>query len=134
MYSLGLLIAELETARPGEDSCMFLRYQMVHQQVDLARSQFRWAVRQNWPLIWRIPTRFAFADRMNRALVAGDRAKWGLITLDSLNTEEIAKSGAPRQTPAMLAHKNLGAERSEPPRTNEPDVKAKQQCEENRHR
>ena len=46
---------------------------------------------------------------MNRALVAGDCAKWG-ISLDSLNYEEIAESGAPRQTPASLARKGLGDE------------------------
>lgn len=56
------------------------------------------------------------------------------LFLAAVTTEEIAKSGAPRQTPATVAHKNLGAERSEPQRTNESDVKAKQQREENRHR
>ena len=46
---------------------------------------------------------------MNRALVAGDRAKWGLNSIHS-STEEIAKSGTPLQTPATLAHKGLGDE------------------------
>jgi hypothetical protein len=34
-------------------------------------------------LTWRNPTRLAFADRMNRALVASDRTKWGLASIHS---------------------------------------------------
>ena len=48
-------------------------------------------MRRNWPLIWRIPTRLAFADRMNRATVAGDRPKWRLTSIHS-TTEDITKT------------------------------------------
>jgi len=65
MYSLGLLIVELETARRR------LRY--VFEVPDGYTDKWtwhaansRWDVRRNWPLIWRIPTRLAFADRINR--------------------------------------------------------------------
>jgi hypothetical protein len=57
----------------------------------------------------RIPTCLALADRMNRALVAGDHAD-GRLTSIQTSTEGIAKSGDPRRTPAALGHRDFGDE------------------------
>ena len=58
---------------------------MVHQQVDLALSQFSKGIAAELASDQAPPTRLAFADRMNR-LLAGDRANWasdlGIKTLD----------------------------------------------------
>ena len=63
---------------------MFLGRRMVHQQVDLALSQFPKGLAAELASDQAPPTRLAFADRMNRALVASDRTKLG-VSLDSLN-------------------------------------------------
>jgi len=83
MYSLGLLIVELETARR--------RLLYVFEVPDgTPTSGLGTQPIPDGPCgrTGLIPTRLAFADRMNR-LLAGDRANWGLTSIHS-TTEEIA--------------------------------------------
>ena len=99
---------------------------MVHQQVT-RRSRFPMDRAAESASLLAHSNTFHLCGSHEPALVAGERTKWGV-------SEEIAKCGAQRQTPATLAQKNFGSEKSEPPRTNESDVKAKQQGGEKRHR
>src|ERR1700738_5231313 len=82
MYSLGLLIVELETARrrlryvfevPNATPTSGLGTQPIPDG----------AMRQNWLLAWRISTRLTFADRMNRP--RSQRSCQVEVNLDSLN-------------------------------------------------
>ena len=82
MYSLGFLIVELETAR--RRLLYVLERQMVHQQVDLALSQFPKGLAAELASDQAPPTRLAFADRINHAPRIGQSCEVG-INLDSLN-------------------------------------------------
>jgi hypothetical protein len=63
---------------------MFLGRQMVHQQVNLALSQFPKGLAAELASDQAPPTRLAFADRINRAPRNG-RSCEVRINLDSLN-------------------------------------------------
>jgi hypothetical protein len=86
MYSLGLLIAELETARRR------LRYVFEVPDGTLGTQPIPDGTCGGIGLSSGIPTRLAFADRMNRAIVAGDRPKWRLTSIHS-TTEDITRTG-----------------------------------------
>ena len=62
---------------------MFLGRQMVHQQVDLALSQFPKGLAAELASDQAPPTRLAFADRINHAPRIGRSCEVG-INLDSL--------------------------------------------------
>jgi hypothetical protein len=79
---------------------MFFRYQMVHQQVDLARSQFPMGrAAELASHLAHSHTPRLCGSHKPAPLVTGDHAKWGLISVHS-TAKEIAKIGAPRHIPA----------------------------------
>jgi hypothetical protein len=90
---------------------MFLGRQMVHQQVDLAFSQFPKGLAAELACDQAPPTRLAFAARINhRPSYPGDHAKWGLTSITQLPKRSPKSAAAPRQIPGALANKGLGDE------------------------
>jgi hypothetical protein len=71
---------------------MFLGRQMVHQQVDLAFSQFPKGLAAELASDQAPPTRLAFAARINHAPRIGRPCEVGITSIHS-TAEEIAKIG-----------------------------------------
>src|SRR6478672_2176315 len=89
---------------------MFLRYQMVHQQVDVARSQFpmgRAAELASHMAHSHTPR--LCGSHKPAPLVTGDHAKWGLVSAHSTAKRSL-KSALRGTFPRPLANKRVGDE------------------------